>query len=98
MKNLLTEFAEFTLKSNLKTNLLSFIYAFMAGLVIFSIPSMSNFIRNFRNERLIKAERKIQLSRQEAECKNLNSDYNKFSNLGFSKTAIERFNNCMKSK
>ena len=94
MKNI----TEFTLKNNFKNNLFAFISSFMVGLVIFSIPSIYNLIKNFRYERLIQAERKLQLSRKETKCKDINSDFTKFSNLGFPKTAIERFNNCMKDK
>ena len=90
------DLAEVTLNSSFKKNILAFISAFIAGLAISSIPSIYNLIKNHRTERLIKAERKIQLTIKEAKCKDINSDYTKFSNLGFPNTAMKRFNNCMK--
>ena len=41
--------------------------------------------------------RKIQIQYKAKVCKEENSEYEKFLNLGFPKTAIEKFNICMKN-
>mgnify|MGYP004163687977 CR=1 FL=1 len=41
--------------------------------------------------------RKIQIQYKAKVCKEEKSEYEKFLNLGFPKTAIEKFNICMKN-
>ena len=40
----------------------------------------------------------MQIKNKEKICKDDNSDYKKFINLGFPKTAIEKFNLCMREQ
>ena len=68
----------------------------MIGLVIGSVPFIYKFQESFRVKKLIQGQRKIQIQNKEKKCKQDNSDYKKFLNLGFPKTAIEKFNFCMK--
>ena len=56
------------------------------------------FIEHYKMETLIKKERKLQLKKKEEKCKDKNSDYAKFMDLGFPKTAISKFNDCMQEK
>ena len=42
--------------------------------------------------------KKMQIQIKEKICKDESSDYKKFLNLGFPKTAIEKFNNCMREQ
>ena len=63
-----------------------------------SIPFIYNSKKDFRAKQLIREQRKIQIQNKEKICKQDNSDYKKFLNLGFPKTAIEKFNICMKAK
>ena len=62
---------------------------------------MKNVLSNiffFRNELIIQEQRKIQIENREKICKDNNSDYIKFLNLGFPETAIRKFNTCMLDK
>ena len=52
----------------------------------------------FKVQKAIQEQRKIQIQNQEKICKKENSDYKKFLSLGFPKTAIEKFNICMKEQ
>ena len=70
----------------------------MLGLVIGSIPSIYRLKENLRVKKLIEEQRKIEIQNKEKICKEDNSDYKKFLSLGFPKTAIEKFNNCMKEQ
>ncbi len=72
------------------------IYSFLVGLVIGSIPFIYRSKENFRIQKLIQEQRKIQLQNKEKICKDENSEYTKFLNLGFPKTAIQKLNICMK--
>ena len=68
----------------------------MIGLVIGSIPSFYRLKESLTVKKLIEEQRKIEIQNKEKICKEDNSDYKKFLSLGFPKTAIEKFNNCMK--
>ena len=70
----------------------------MIGLVIGSIPFIYKFKERSRVQKLIQEQRKIETEKKEKICKENNSEYNKFLSLGFPKTAIEKFNICMKEK
>ena len=70
----------------------------MIGLVIGSLPFFYKSNQNLKIQKLIKEQRKIQIQKQEKLCKNENSEYKKFLSLGFPKTAIEKFNICMKEQ
>ena len=63
-----------------------------------TIPYIYKFIENFRNQILIQEQRKIQIENKEKICKDKNSDYIKFFDLGFTETANRKFNTCMIDK
>ena len=86
------------LKSTLKTYKKELTYSFIVGLVMGSIPLIHKSIENFRIQKLIEDEREIQIEKKEKICKEEESNYQKFLSLGFPKTAIEKFNICMKEK
>ena len=73
-------------------------YSFMIGLIIGSLPFIYRVTENFRVQKLIQEQRQRQNENKEKICKGYNSDYEKFSSLGFPKTAIEKFDICMKEK
>ena len=77
---------------------LAFISSFSIGTLIGTIPNTYKLIENYKMERLIKKEIKLQLKKKEEKCKDKNSDYAKFVDLGFPKTAISKFNVCMHEK
>ena len=70
----------------------------MIGLLFGSIPFIYKSKENLRVQKLIQEQRKIQIENKEKMCKKDSSDYTKFLNLGFPKTANEKFNICMKEK
>ena len=86
------------LKIHLKRYKSALIYPFMIGLVMGSIPFIYESKENFRINQLIREQRKIKIQNKQKICKQENSDYEKFLNLGFPKTAIEKYNICMESK
>ena len=86
------------IKNYLKSYKLALIYSFIVGLIIGSIPFFYKLNENFRVKKLIQEQSKIKIQKKEKICKDNNSEYKKFLNLGFPKTAIEKFNNCMKEK
>ena len=96
------EISSFLDKSNLKNYLkrykLALMYPFIVGLIIGSIPFFYKLNENFRVKKLVQEQNKIKIQKQEKICKDNNSEYKKFLSLGFPKTAIEKFNNCMKEK
>ena len=96
------EISSFLDKSNIKDYLkrykLAIIYSFMVGLIVGSIPFFYKLNENLKVQKLIQEQRKIKIQKKEKICKNDNSDYKKFLSLGFPKTAIKKFNNCMKEK
>ena len=96
------EISSFLDKSKIKNYLnsykLALIYSFIVGLIIGSIPFFYKLNENFRVKKLIQEQSKIKIQKKEKICKDNNSEYKKFLRLGFPKTAIEKFNNCMKEK
>ncbi len=78
--------------------ILAFISSFSIGALIAAIPHTYKFIENYKMENLIKRERQLQVKKQEKKCKDENSDYAKFMDLGFPQTAILKFNDCMEEK
>ena len=89
---------ENNLKNNLKRYKLTFTYSFIIGLIIGSLPFIYKIKENFRVQKIIQEQRKIQIQNKEKMCKGNNSDYKKFLSLGFPKTAIEKYNICMKEQ
>ena len=73
-------------------------YSFMIGFLIGSLPFIYKVTESFRVQKLIQEQRRRQNENNEKICKGYNSDYEKFLNLGFPKTAVEKFNICMKEK
>ena len=92
----------FLVKSNLKIHFERYKstikYSFIIGLFMGSLPFIYDSIESFRMQKLIQKQRKIQIQNKEKLCKENNSDYKKFLSLGFPKTAIEKFNICMKEQ
>ena len=86
------------LESHLKRYKSALIYSFIIGLVMGSLPFIYKYNESLKVQKLIQEQRKIQIKNQEEICKKNDSDYKKFLNLGFPKTAIEKFNICMKEK
>tara|TARA_Y100001970_G_scaffold12480_1_gene14241 strand:+ start:3232 stop:3528 length:297 start_codon:yes stop_codon:yes gene_type:complete len=95
MKNLLKKNK---LKIYLEQYKLAFLCSFSVGFLISSIPNIYKMIDNYRIEKLIQKEMQMQIKEKEKKCKDKNSDYTKFLNLGFPKTAISKFNICIKEK
>ena len=87
---------ENNLKNDLKRHKLKLIYSFMIGLIIGSLPTINKVKENFRVQKLIEEQRQIQNQNKEKICKGDNSEYIKFLDLGFTKTAIKKFNICIK--
>ena len=89
---------ENNLKNDLKRHKLKLVYSFMIGLIIGSLPTINKVKENFRVQKLIEEQRQIQNQNKEKICKGDNSEYIKFLNLGFPKTAIKKFNICIKAR
>ena len=85
-------------KSNFERYKSILIYSFIVGLFMGSLPFIYQSIESYRLQKLLQEQRKIEMQNKEKICKNNNSDYKKFLNLGFPKTAIEKFNICMKEQ
>ena len=85
-------------KSYLKRYKLALSFSFIVGSMIGSIPFISKINESFKVQKLIEENKKIQIQNKAKLCKKENSEYDKFLNLGFPKTAIEKFNICMKKK
>ena len=92
----------FLLENNLINDLKKYksklAYSFMIGLIIGSLPFIYRVTENFRVQKLIQEQRQRQNENKEKICKGYNSDYEKFLNLGFPKTATEKFNICMQKQ
>ena len=86
------------MKKYLKEYKPTLIFSFMIGLAIGFIPFIYKSKENYRVKKLIQEQRKILIQNKEKICKDDNSEYKKFLNLGFPKTAAEKFNVCMKEK
>ena len=98
MFNIENFFLENNLKSHLTKYKLVLAFSFIFGLFIGSIPFINEYKENLKAQKLIQEQRKMQIKNKEKICKNDNSDYKKFLNLGFPKTAIEKFNICMREQ
>ena len=96
MLKLKNYFTKSTLKIYFKEYKSAFALSFIIGVLIASIPFIYKVIKNFRNEILIQEQMKIEIQNKEKVCKNYNSEYLKFLNLGFPETATKKFNTCMK--
>ena len=86
------------IKNYLNSYKLALIYSFIVGLIIGSIPFFYKLNENLRVQKLIQEQRKLKIQYNEKICKNDNSEYKKFLSLGFPKTAIQKFKNCMREK
>ena len=91
-------FTKSSLTDLFKKYKLAFIYSFSFGALLSTIPHTYKLLRDYRIEKLIKQEMQFQLKEKEKKCKDKNSDYNKFLNLGFPKTAMSKFTICMQEK
>ena len=89
---------ENNLINDLKRYKSKFVYSFIIGLIIGSSPFIYKIIESLRVQKLIQEQIQRQNQNKEKICKGYNSDYEKFLSLGFPKTAIEKFNICMKEK
>tara|TARA_B100001989_G_scaffold219333_1_gene171246 strand:+ start:331 stop:576 length:246 start_codon:yes stop_codon:yes gene_type:complete len=81
----------------LKRYKLTLAFSFIIGSLIGSIPFIKKSNENYRVQKLMEENRKIQIQYKAKVCKEEKSEYEKFLNLGFPKTAIEKFNICMKN-
>ncbi len=70
----------------------------MIGFVIGSMPFFYKLKESIKVKKLIQEQQKIEIQKKEKICKEDKSDYKKFLSLGFPKTAIEKFNKCMKEQ
>ena len=93
---------EFFLADNIrnffKDNKLAFAFSFTFGVLISTVPFINKFIENTKIEKLIQEEKKMIIKEKTKECKDKDSAYTKFLNLGFPETAITKFNECMQAK
>ena len=93
---------KFLEKSNIKSNLKRYkstlVYSFIGGLFIGSMPFIYKSKESFKVQKLIQKQREIEIQKKEKICKQKNSDYRKLLDLGFPRTAIEKFNICMKDQ
>ena len=88
-------FEKINFKQTLKKNASTIILSYTVGLIFSSIPNIGNALEYLNQQKRIQ-ERNIQrVKALEEKCKNDNSTYTKLINLGFPKTAMEAFNNCM---
>ncbi len=90
---------EFFVKNNLKSDFKRYKSAltcsFIIGLLLGSIPFINRSKENFKIKKLMQEQKQIEIQNREKICKEENSEYKKFLNLGFPKTAIKKFNICM---
>ena len=89
---------ENNLINDLKRYKSKLVFSFIIGLMIGSLPFVYKINESFRVQKLMQEEIQKQNQNKEKICKGYNSDYEKFLSLGFPKTAIEKFNICMKEK
>tara|TARA_B100000963_G_scaffold356385_1_gene376384 strand:+ start:937 stop:1233 length:297 start_codon:yes stop_codon:yes gene_type:complete len=98
MFQIFSVFVENNLKHDLKKHKSKLVYSFLIGLIIGSLPTINKMKENFGVQKLIQEQRQIQNQNKEKICKGDNSDYKKFLNLGFPKTAIKKLNICIKER
>ena len=89
---------ENNLINDLKRYKSKLVYSFIISFIIGSLPFIYKVKESFRVQKLIQEEKQRQNEIKEKICKDDNSDYRKFLSLGFPKTAIEKFNICMREK
>ena len=77
---------------------LTLAFSFIIGSLIGSIPFIKKSNDNYRVQKLMEEQRKIQIQNKAKICKEENSEYKKFLSLGFPKTAVEKFNICIQEK
>ena len=77
---------------------MAFGLSFTVGIIIATIPYVYEFIENSRSQISNQKQKQLQIQIKEKVCKNNNSDYIKFLNLGFPETATEKFNICMQEQ
>ena len=95
MSKLNDDIAKRSSQINSKKYISAFAFSFFIGFLIAPIPYIYKFIENYRKEILIQEQKRIQIENKEKICKDNNSDYTKFLNLGFPETAKRKFNTCM---
>ena len=91
-------FKKSNLKNYLKRYKFALTFSFMIGSLVGSIPFINKTNEGFRVQRLLEERRKIQIEKKAKICKEEDSEYKKFLSLGFPKTAIDKFNICMKEQ
>ena len=91
-------FEKNSFSKNSKNYTSAFAFSFFIGFLIAAVPHLYKFVGNYRNQLLIQEQRKIQFENKEKICKDKQSEYIKFLNLGFPETATRKFNSCMKEK
>ena len=98
----MTKINDFLVKTNIKSYLKKYKsvikYSFIVGFFMGSLPFIYKSLTNFRIQKLIQEQQKIEMENKEKICKEENSDYKKFLSLGFPKTAMEKFKVCMNEK
>ncbi len=87
---------EVNFKNQFRKYILGFTSSFLVGVLISTIPFVYKLINNYKIEKLIQEEKQIQITKKEKKCKDENSDFKKFLELGFPDTATQKFNICMK--
>ena len=98
MSKMKTSFFNSNLKNHLKKYKSEITFAFIIGSLIGTIPYISQSINKLMINKLIEEQRVMQIRNKEKICKDNNSNYKKFLDLGFPKTAIDQFKICMKIK
>ena len=89
---------ENNLINDLKRYKSKLVYSFIIGFIIGSLPFIYKIKESIRVQKIIQEQRQRQNQNKEKICKGYSSDYEKFLTLGFPKTAIEKFNICMKKQ
>ena len=87
--------ANFKIQNFSNKDLLWIVISFFLGAMISIAPIILKFINNYMAERRIDLDNKIKLKKIKESCKDINSEYSKLLNLGFPKTAVKKFNNCV---
>ena len=91
-------FSEISVENNFRKYKLSFLVSFSIGVLVSTLPYIYKVIENIRIEQSIREERQVKMKKKEKKCKDNNSEYIKFINLGFPETAMAKFNICMEEK
>jgi len=94
----LKSFSKSFFEDHIKKYKLVFFCSFSVGILISATPYIYKVIKNYKLTQEIKKEKLLQIEKLEKKCKDSNSDYSKYLILGFPKTAISKFDICMKEK